>query len=208
MTWKFDNNIANVFHIHARQHIPKYELVIQKTVDICKSYSKDSVIVDVGCAVGETLVQLHNNGFTNLYGIDNSQSMIDRCPQNLGFKLVVQDKFIEDVKFDVVIINWTLHFIENKIEYLKQVFDNLKDGGTLIITDKTSKQPLPLEHYHLYKKRQGVTDQQIKDKQQSVENIMFIDDVEWYLTIFKELGFRQSYIFEADWCFTSFVAIK
>ena len=45
--WTFDNKVAEIFPAHARQHIPNYDKVIQKTLDICADYSADSAIVDV-----------------------------------------------------------------------------------------------------------------------------------------------------------------
>ena len=202
--WTFDNKVAEIFPAHARQHIPNYDKVIQKTLDICADYSADSAIVDVGCAVGETLVKLHHSGFTNLYGVDNSQSMLDRCPKNIGAEYILSDNFNIDLKFDVIIINWTLHFIKDKRNYLEQVREQLTPGGTLILSDKTAQDPYALKHYHNIKRHNGVSEAEIVAKHQSLENVMHIENVQWYLTAFEMLGLT-THIFDADWCFTSFV---
>ena len=202
--WTFDNKVAEIFPSHARQHIPNYDKVIQKTLDICADYSADSAIVDVGCAVGETLVKLHHNGFTNLYGVDNSQSMLDRCPKNIGAEYILSDKFEIDKKFDVIIINWTMHFIKDKRMYLEQVRKRLNTNGTLILTDKTSVHDFPQKHYYNLKRANGVSEAEIQAKATSLENVMHIKDVQWYLTAFMLEGFT-THIFDADWCFTSFV---
>ena len=202
--WTFDDKVAEIFPSHARQHIPGYDRVIQKTLDICADYCADSAIVDVGCAVGETLTQLHHQGFTNLYGIDNSQSMLDRCPKNIGAEYILSDNFNIDLKFDVIIINWTLHFIKDKKNYLEQVRKRLNPGGTLVLTDKTSEDLFTLKHYHNIKRQNGVSEAEVVAKQKSLENVMHIKDVQWYLTTFEVLGFT-THIFDAEWCFTSFV---
>jgi 2-polyprenyl-3-methyl-5-hydroxy-6-metoxy-1,4-benzoquinol methylase len=76
MSWKFDNTIAKIFTEHARQHIPNYDLVIDKSIDLCNWHlKKDDSIIDVGSATGETLQRLHRDGFTNLTGVDASQDM-------------------------------------------------------------------------------------------------------------------------------------
>ena len=203
--WTFDNKVAEIFPAHARQHIPNYDKVIQKTLDICADYPNDAAIVDVGCAVGETLTQLHHHGFTNLYGMDNSASMLERCPKTLGIEYMLSEDFKFDKTFDVIIINWTLHFIENKTDYLREVKNRLNKNGTLIVSDKTSKDDYAIKFYHNIKRQNGVSETEIVAKQNSVENIMFIESPDWYLNQFKQLGFDKHYIFDADWCFTSFV---
>ena len=37
---------------------------------------------------------------------------------------------------------------------------------------------------------------------------MYIDNVEWYQRVLKEIGFSKIYIINAFWCFTTFVCIK
>ena len=203
--WSFDRKVAEIFPTHARQHIPNYDKVIQKTLDICTDYPSDASIIDVGCAVGETLIQLHHRGFTNLYGVDNSTSMLEKCPKTLGIEYILSDNFKIDKTFDVIIINWTLHFIENKTDYLYEVKSRLNQNGTLIISDKTCNDDYAIEFYHNIKRQNGVSEAEIVAKQNNVKNIMFIKSPNWYLNQFEQLGLHNHYIFDADWCFTSFV---
>lgn len=207
-TWKFDSKVAEVFPTHARQHIPNYDQVIKHCIDVANLHDKNSKIIDVGCAVGETLIKLQQHGFTNLYGVDYSQSMLDRCPSNIA-KLICSDNFpTEHAPFDIVLMNWTLHFIKNKVEYLCDIYNSLPPDGILILTEKTSNDQLPLEFYHQFKRSNGVSDQEIKQKAQSLESVMHYNDVPWYFKHLLEIGFTKVYIFNAHWCFTSFIAIK
>ena len=66
MTWQFDDDVAEIFPQHARQHIPNYDQVLNLSLDVCNDYSKTSKILDVGCATGETLKLLEQNNFTNI----------------------------------------------------------------------------------------------------------------------------------------------
>ena len=77
--WVFDNAVASTFVDHARQHIPNYDQVIDKSVDLCLRYLPSQAnIIDVGCATGETLRRLHAAGFTNLSGVEASYAMLKR----------------------------------------------------------------------------------------------------------------------------------
>jgi len=209
--WKFDNTIANIFESHAKQHIPNYDAVIDQCVDVCNYLDKNTKIIDVGCAIGETLNRLQSHGFTNLHGVDSSSAMIsaallDKCSSEI-FTLHLSDKFPKEI-YDVVLMNWTLHFIENKIEYLKSVYDGLSDNGLFILTDKTSNDELPLKFYHQFKSRKGVSENEIQQKAESLVNVMFIHDVDWYLKTLRSIGFKEIYIMNAYWCFTSFICKK
>lgn len=204
--WEFNKNIADIFAVHARQHIPNYLEVIDQCVDICNTFKKDSKIIDVGCATGETLTALKSAGFTNLYGVDNSADMLEKC-KDQGFNLTLSNVLPKEF-YDVIIMNWTLHFIKDKEEYLKNIFNQLNEKGVFILTDKTSKEKFPLKFYHLYKSRMGVSQEDIIKKAESVENIMYINDVQWYIDVLKTVGFKNVYIMNAHWCFTSFVCTK
>jgi len=206
MTWKFDSHIADIFVSHARAHIPNFDLVLEKSVEICQyTLPPTAKIVDVGCATGQTLTLLSQAGFNNLVGIDNSQDMLDHCDRQ--FTLVNSDIFPE-IDCDAVLCNWTLHFIKNKLDYLQKIYNNLSPSGFLILSDKTSLEPLPIHFYHKYKSNRGVSQKEIADKALAVQDIMFIHSPEWYLNILKQVGFQQVHIFDASWCFTSFMARK
>jgi tRNA (cmo5U34)-methyltransferase len=204
--WSFDQNIAGIFTDHARKHIPDYDRVIDKSIEVCEKFlHKDSAIIDVGCATGETLKRLKHKGYRNLTGVDNSQSMLDQCHVNA--KLICDDQF-PDQTFDAVLCNWTLHFMPNKLEYLQQIYDNLSPKGFIIVTDKTSMDPVMIDFYHDYKAKAGVSQEEIKQKAQSVKSIMYIDTPQWYLENLKRVGFTLPQIIDANWCFTTFLAIK
>ena len=49
--------------------------------------NKDAKIYDAGCGTGLVGVELKKYGFTNFYGADLSQKLLDLVPQNLYKKL-------------------------------------------------------------------------------------------------------------------------
>ena len=204
--WRFDENIAPVFVEHARQHIPNYEAVTDKCARYCTlNLGKDAKIIDVGCATGHTLKKLHAQGFTNLYGVDNSEHMIKYAPKEIATYFLSND-FPKD-QYKMILCNWTLHFIENKENYLQSMSDSLTDGGTMILSDKTSKDTEMIKMYHDNKLKLGVTKEVIEEKQKQLEKVMFINSAEWYHQKLSELGFTVT-VMDADWCFTTFLCKK
>lgn len=204
--WQFDHSVAQTFVDHAQKHIPNYETVIDKCVDVCQKFlSKECAIIDVGCATGQTLRRLSQAGFVNLTGVDNSQAMLDHC--QAPATLICSDRFPDNF-FDAVLCNWTLHFMNNKLDYLHEIHDHLTPGGVLIVSEKTSLDPAMIDLYHDFKSRAGVSDQEIQDKAARVKDIMHINSPQWYLEVLPKIGFTNTQIIDASWCFTTFFCRK
>jgi SAM-dependent methyltransferase len=204
--FKFDSTIAQNFVDHAEKHIPNYHPIIDKSIQVCKKLcSSSSSIIDVGCATGETLRRLTQAGFTNLYGVDSSPDMLKYCHSDAQ---IYQSENLPPGRFDAILCNWTLHFVKNKIEYLEEIHKNLNAGGFLILSEKTSVDDLPVHFYHAFKSKQGVSDQEITQKANSVRDMMYINEPNWYLQTLGKIGFKKVYIIDASWCFTTFLCLK
>ena len=212
--WAFSKEVSDDFVNHARHHIPNYDKVISKCVDLCRFWlgpHEKPKVIDVGCATGETLKKLYLAGFDNLYGVDSSTDMLDRAKEIVSTTttLINNNRFPSELgPFDGIICNWTLHFIKDKEEYLTDMYNSLQPGGILIVTDKTYNSGVDLSLYHEFKKSQGVSPEEIQAKADSIKDIMFINSPEWYLDTLRKLGFGTVSIIDADFCFTSFLAIK
>lgn len=205
-SWKFDGDIAPVFVEHARRHIPNYEVVTDKCARYCElNLHKDDKIIDVGCATGHTLKKLHSGGFINLHGVDNSKFMIDLAPKDIA-TYTVSDSF-PGTGYSMILCNWTLHFIKDKIAYLESMYNGLVIGGTMILSDKTSTDSGMTKMYYDHKMKLGVTKHEIEEKQKQLEGVMFINDTGWYQRELARIGFTVK-IVDADWCFTTFLCEK
>jgi glycine cleavage system H lipoate-binding protein len=101
-----------------------------------------------------------------------------------------------------------MHFIDDKVNYIKEIYDSLPTGGMLILTDKTYNDMINIKLYHHYKKTMGVSDDEICAKAESVKDVMKINPPEWYLAELRSAGFDMVSIVDADYCFTSFLAVK
>jgi len=205
MTWKFDKKIAQIYNSHVNLHIPSYNKVLDKTLQIVNDHCKSNdIICDFGCANGNTLLKLHKAGFINLIGVDNSTDMIDICPKNIAKYYSNLPNF----KYRMIIANWVLHFNKDKMKIIENIYNKLDRGGVFLLTEKTSTFPYSLEKYHQQKKQKGITDTEIEIKTKQLENSMFINISSWYLTVLSNLNFEHVEIIDADWCFTTFLCYK
>jgi len=61
----------------------------QETVSVLRKYAlnKNSKILDAGCGTGLVGIELKKYGYSNIEGVDFSQSMLDLVPQNIYQKI-------------------------------------------------------------------------------------------------------------------------
>ena len=207
MEWQFNKKVAETFVSHAKQHIPNYSQVIYKSIEVCHHYLQpQDKIIDVGCATGETLRRLHRAGFSNLTGVEASHAMLQHCDFNIA-RILHNNRFPNE-KFDGVLCNWTLHFIEDKEMYLADIHRNMNENGVLVLSEKTSLDPTAIKFYHEWKHSRGVSWEDIRAKEAAVKDVMFIKDIKWYIDTLTWIGFKNIQIIDANWCFTTFMAVK
>lgn len=208
--WEFNSTVAENFFNHATKHIPDYQRVIKKSIDVCRQLIKDPAedrIIDVGCATGETIKQLYSANFHNLVGVDSSQEMLAKVA-DLPIAFWIHSSQFPEGNFHGVLCNWTLHFIREKLDYIKSMYNSIVSGGFLILTDKTKNSGVDLELYHEFKREQGVSEEEIIAKANSLKDVMFIDSPEWYLDTLRQVGFKEVSIINSAPCFTTFLALK
>lgn len=204
--WQFDESVAQRFQQEAHDHIPDYDRVIDLCLDIANNtLNKDSVIIDVGSALGHTVDSFINHGYTNTFGVEASEAMrVNSLHQD---KIILSDTF-PNINADMVIINWTLHFIKNADVYLKSVFDSMNGGGILVLTDKTAQSDLIKKLYYNFKRSNRVSEEYIKQKELQLQGYMNNLPIEWYLTILKEIGFDNIQIINNRLGFATFYCEK
>jgi SAM-dependent methyltransferase len=205
--WKFDQTVADIFVDHARQHIPNYETVINKSIRLADlKLDKTAKILDFGCATGRTLEQFKLAGYDDLYGIDNSQAMLDKC--NVFADLLCADTVPDSYQdFDLILSNWTLHFADNKEEILDRIVSALRPGKFFILSEKVSEMPVLIDLYYEWKFAQGVSREAIERKRQTLDGVMKVKPNEWWLEKLNE-RFGHVAVIDADWCFCSYLCIK
>jgi 2-polyprenyl-3-methyl-5-hydroxy-6-metoxy-1,4-benzoquinol methylase len=95
---------------------------------------KGDAILDVGCGKGEFLKQLHDDGFTNLHGLD-FDPYHDVLLQSFKSADLSWDKMPwTDNSFDVVSGWEVIEHLENPPHFLREMRRILKPGGRLILS--------------------------------------------------------------------------
>lgn len=204
MKWKFDERVAAEYNNIVNKNIPNYNEVIDKCMTLISTYPKDASIVDVGCANGQTLKKISDLGYYNITGVDNS---IDMVSELNDFTVIVSDTF-PDLKFDIILCNWVLHFITDpgeRAQYIKKAYDQLNPGGCLVISDKIDTGMVYF--YHLWKYKQGLTLDEINHKADQIDGVLVDLPLKWYEGIFDTLEIEYN-IIDSHWCFTTFVITK
>jgi tRNA (cmo5U34)-methyltransferase len=154
---------------------------------ISQLHDKEAKIIDVGSALGYTMGKFIKAGFNNVHGVDNSRQMINSC---LYPARVTLSETLPSGPWNVVLANWTLHFIPSRLAYLQRIYDNMDQGGTLILTDKmsfTSEQEIL---YHQFKLDNGVSLEEIQRKKESLKCVLTCKPLSWYLSALELLGFE------------------
>jgi SAM-dependent methyltransferase len=204
--WEFNEEVASRFLEIARREIPDYDRVIEKTIEVAhKAGDKSIKVIDVGSATGYTLQRLHDAGFSNLYGVDNSQDMLNKSFAQA--RLICSDEFpVNEGPFDLVIANWVLHFIPEREQYLKSIRSSLSGQGVLVLTEKTMQSNSAQSLYYDFKRGNGVSEQEIQEKQQRLEGVLTAYPLTWYYSTLASLGFNQIDILNANHGFVTIMA--
>jgi len=211
--WVFDEKVAARFTNEAEQHIPLYWQTIELSVETIKtSFSTNAKILEIGCATGNTLAYLVSQDFSHLIGCDSSPAMLDQAHQKLQhfqIPLVETDHFpIQYAPFEVVMCNWTMHFIKEREQYIQAIFEGLKSGGLFIMTDKTIQSDAMKVLYHNFKLKQGLSLTQIEQKERNLEGVLVPYSLEQNITMLKQTGFINLEILSAAFGFVTFLAWK
>lgn len=205
--WKFDDDVAKRFYEEAINNIPDY----QRVIDIClklanDKFTKQSCVVDVGSAIGYTMNQFIKNGFDNVIGIESSESMI-RYSQHKE-RVLHSTTLPDSIIADLILANWTLHFIVERKQYIINIFNALKLGGAVIITDKTAQSDVIKKLYYDFKRSNGVSDEYIRDKEEKLKGYMHCYPCEWYFETLSSVGFKNIQVINSNLGFVTFYAEK
>jgi len=129
-----DNNQYNKDMVDWNYIAPK------ETVSILKKYvfNKNSKILDAGCGTGLVGIELKKYGYSNIEGVDFSQSMLDLVPQGIYKKIEKIDlnkplKF-KDNMYDVLMCVGTFTYGHVKPKALDELIRITKNKGLICFT--------------------------------------------------------------------------
>lgn len=205
--WTFDDNVASRFQHEAASHIPDYDRVIDMSLDIVRVHFKDtnSKIIDVGSALGYTVDKFLTAGYTNTFGLEISSSMINRSLHK--DKIILSDTF-PNLTFDAVLANWTLHFILERKEYIKTIFNQLNKNGILILSDKMTQSYSTKELYYAWKESNGISKEEILTKERKLLGVLETKSLDWYIEILRDIGFKEIECINSRFSFNTLLCKK
>jgi 2-polyprenyl-3-methyl-5-hydroxy-6-metoxy-1,4-benzoquinol methylase len=124
----YDNSILNN-NKHNKIKPPNDDL--RRLMILKKNIKKNKKILDFGCGSGSFLKTI-SNYTKNLYGVELKNSTVKKYSNNKFFLI---KKNIEDfnIKFDIITMFHSLHYMPNQLEILRKIYFKLNKKGKLII---------------------------------------------------------------------------
>ncbi|EKD39225.1 MAG: hypothetical protein ACD_75C00470G0003 [uncultured bacterium] len=223
----FNERVVEVFDDMLDRSIPFYREVIEASAQLLDSILiPGDTVYDLGCATGTSLLEfsrLLQHRQLAFVGIDNSSPMLDKA--RLKAELYKKQDRIAFSCEDItafshpgaggVILNYTLQFIRplQREAFLKNIFNNLRAGGMLLISEKVISHDPRLnrefiEIYHRFKKSRGYSELEIAKKREALENVLIPFSAEENQAMLTRAGFISVETYFRWFNFASFVAIK
>lgn len=224
----FDEKVASVFDDMVSRSVPMYKESMMAAVSLSKSFVKpNSKVYDIGCSTGSLLIkfaELFDNKSIELIGIDSSQFMLNEAKKkiqktNLTPKVILKKQDIEQTlnikNASVVFMNYTLQFIRplNRQKVLDQIFSGMKNNSALIIIEKVLGNDslfnrMYIDLYFRYKASVGYSDLEIKNKRESLENVLIPYRIDENIELLQRSGFKSVDIFFKWFNWSGIIAVK
>ena len=139
-----------------------------------------------------------------MHGVEPVQEMIDISDCNIA----TYYNELPDIKFDIIIANWVLHFIKDKSNILNKFYNSMSSSSTLILSEKVSTDPVIREFYHNFKISNGLSKHQIENKERSLIGVMYLLSLKDYILLLNTIGFKTIEIIDGDWGFVTLMIKK
>ncbi|MCI5128989.1 MAG: carboxy-S-adenosyl-L-methionine synthase CmoA [Candidatus Electrothrix sp. AUS3] len=229
--FSFNDQVAEVFDDMLDRSVPHYQTVIKTTAAMIRQLAKpESVIYDLGCSTGSTLLELSRllpDMNLRFIGLDNAPAMLDKARRKaemFGKSAVIefQQQDITDAGLsttlesaDVILCNYTMQFIRPMLrqDFVKRLAASLPTGGLLFVSEKIISQHSRLNRtfidlYHDFKRDQGYSELEIAAKREALENVLIPFTPEENMNLLSASGFEEVEMFFRWINFASFVALK
>lgn len=222
--WKFDEDVAGVFDDMLQRSIPQYGVMRQTVKDIALNFMKNETgVIDLGCSKGDAIGHLaHMFPKMNFYGLDVSQAMLALAEERFKDQENVKIGFMDlregldvgelaSVIFSVLTVQFTP--IEYRMAIIKNIYDQLEDGGALIIVEKVLGETAEIdalfrERYHALKQKNGYSKEDIDRKRLALSGVLVPITAKWNESMLRSAGFSQIDCFWRWMNFAGWVAVK
>ena len=229
--FSFNEKVAEVFDDMLDRSVPHYRTVINIIASMIRRLAQpESVIYDLGCSTGSTLLELSRllpDMNLRFVGLDNAPAMLAKARRKaemFGKSGVIefQQQDITGPELpaalegaNIILCNYTLQFIRPMLrkKFIDQLAASLPDGGLLFLSEKIISSHSLLNRtcidiYHDFKREQGYSELEIAAKREALENVLIPFTPEENIRLLKESGFQEAEMFFRWINFASFVALK
>ena len=229
--FSFNDQVAEVFDDMLDRSVPHYQTVIRTTADMIRQLAEpESVIYDLGCSTGSTLLELSRllpEMRLRFIGLDNAPAMLEKAQRKA--EMFGKSKLIEfhqqDITSpelpaaladaDIILCNYTLQFIRPMLrqDFINRLATSLPADGILFMSEKVISRQSRLNRtfidlYHNFKRDQGYSELEIAAKREALENILIPFTPEENISLLTTSGFQEAEMFFRWINFASFVALK
>jgi len=222
----FDDSVASVFDDMISRSIPGYRTIISMIGVMANRHCLEgSAIYDLGCSLGAAsfaMAEQVNCKDYRIHAVDNSPAMISRLQDSLRSsgtpQIVAQCADIAEVEINnasVVVLNFTLQFVAkaSRDALIKQVYEGLRPGGVLIISEKIefpdpNLNDLFTELYYNFKEQMGYSKMEIAQKRTALENVLVPETLDGHRQRLSAAGFSALDVWFQCFNFASLVAVK
>ncbi len=223
----FDEAVVDVFPDMIQRSVPGYNTIIDNIGLIAKRTATDnSNLYDLGCSLGSASLAMRRTVKAkncNLYAIDNSPAMIEKCERHLhAFKselpvhtLCDDIQNVDITNASVVVLNFTLQFLDpsQRSAVINNIYQGLNSGGVLILSEKIRHKTeqgdnLLVDLHHEFKRTNGYSELEISQKRTAIENVMKLDTLAQHEERIKTAGFNDLMVWFSCFNFISMVAVK
>ncbi|MEN8169130.1 MAG: carboxy-S-adenosyl-L-methionine synthase CmoA [Pseudomonadota bacterium] len=223
----FDDKVATVFPDMIRRSVPGYSEIIALLGLFAEQYATaNSNLYDLGCSLGAATLSLRrrvNQPGCTIIAVDNAESMIQRCRENIEHDLEstpveLQCADIREVEIknaSVVVLNFTLQFLpgEERLTLLRRIYEGLNPGGVLVLSEKlqfsdTGRQQFEEAMHLAFKRANGYSELEISQKRAALEEVLVPDTLEQHSARLTEAGFRRVEPWFQAFNFASIAAFK
>lgn len=223
----FDERVAEVFPDMIQRSIPGYSNIITAIGMLAERFVQPhSNVYDLGCSRGAATLSIRRNlhqADVHIYGIDNSEPMVQRCRQHIAaynsdipVEILCDDiRSVEIKNASMVVLNFTLQFIppKDRAALLTKIYQGLNSGGILVLSEKyrfddNVINELQIDLHHTFKRANGYSELEVSQKRTALENVMKTDSIESQKTLLQNIGFTHVEMWFQCFNFGSMLAIK
>jgi tRNA (cmo5U34)-methyltransferase len=229
-SWKFDEEVAQVFDDMLSRSIPQYDVMRQGVSDLASRFlikadpaDRNPVVVDLGASRGEALAPLVElfHGAADYHAVEVSAPMLDELRARWDPSVVdVHDFDLREGYPDVGIADATLAVltiqftpIEHRQRIIRDVYKHTREGGAFIFVEKVLGGSAEIDElmkklYYELKGKNGYSPEQIECKRLSLEGVLVPLTAAWNENLLHRAGFSEVDCFWRWQNFAGWLAIK